>query len=68
MVGKMIRKVEPLKLKGYDDEGYLLIEFTDNTHAVIESYYEKEKTNKSFGEYQTKLKIHENMDLKYFEK
>jgi len=67
LVGKMIKEVKPLKLKGYDDEGYLKITFTDNSYVVIESYYEKEKTEKSFGEYQTKIKIHENIDLKYFD-
>lgn len=67
MIGKTIKEIKPLILKGYDDEGYLKMTFTDDSYVIIEGYFEKEKTGKSFGEYQTKLKLHENLDLKFFE-
>jgi hypothetical protein len=39
LVGKTIKSATFLKLKGYDDEPYLALEFTDGTTATISASY-----------------------------
>jgi hypothetical protein len=39
MMGKTIVRARRLKLKGCDDNGFLRLDFTDGSHAVIEGGY-----------------------------
>lgn len=39
MISKTIIRVIQLKLKGHDDNGFLRLDFSDGSHAVIEGGY-----------------------------
>lgn len=56
LVGKTIKAVQELKLKEYDDQGYLLMEFTDGAKALIVAVYGS-YTGESEDEYPTYLRI-----------
>ena len=57
MVGKTILSVKQMKLKDYDDAGFLRIIFTDNTHCVIFGGYDEIYTGDSNNEYPTLIGI-----------
>ena len=50
LIGKTIKAVEPLGIKGHDDVPYLLIYFTDGSRAMMEGSYGG-YTGKSEDEY-----------------
>jgi hypothetical protein len=56
LIGKTIKAVQELKLKEYDDQGYLLMEFTDGSKALIVSSYGS-YTGGSEDEYPTYISI-----------
>jgi hypothetical protein len=63
IIGKTIKNIQQLKEKKYDDEGYLLIEFTDGSKVLIIGGYNPGYTGNSSDEYQTTISIEEGNDL-----
>ena len=61
LIGKTIENVSHKKLKGYDDEGYLEIKFTDGTIATVVSFYGGH-TGKSEDEYPTCIYVTDQLD------
>lgn len=69
LVGKTIKAVQQLKLKEYDDKGFLLMEFTDGEKALIGGGY-RGYTGESEDEYQTVVWItgeDDGLDLDRYE-
>lgn len=56
LVGKTIKVVQQLQRKGYDDNGFLLIEFTDGEKALIVAGYGG-YTGESEDEYPTYIEV-----------
>lgn len=63
LIGKTIINIEKKKLKDYDDNGYLEIEFNDGLKIVIEATYGC-YTGDSEDEYPTDIKIINKDDFK----
>lgn len=61
LVGKTIVAVKQKKLVGYDDEGFLEMQFSDGTKATIVSIYFG-YTGESKSEYPTGIFITERYD------
>lgn len=59
LIGKTIVCVQQMKLKDYDDEGFLHLEFSDGSHRVIEGGYDG-YTGESEDEYKTIIGIASN--------
>ena len=58
LVGKTITSVKRKKPIGFDDEGFLLLEFSDGTDALIVAGFEDNYTGNSLGEYPTYLSLY----------
>ncbi len=56
LVGKTITSAKVKKLKDYNDDGFLALEFSDGTAAIITSYY-GEWSGDSLDEYPTHIDI-----------
>ena len=56
LIGKTIKSVTKMKMINNDDEGFLLIKFTDNTNCLIMGGYDS-YTGNSSDEYQTIIDI-----------
>ena len=56
MIGKTISDVKRMKLRNYDNQGFLKVDFTDGTHCVIEGGYGS-YTGRSEDEYITVIEI-----------
>ena len=61
LIGKTIENVSHKKLKGYDDEGYLEIKFTDGTIATVVAFYGG-YTGESEDEYPTYIYVTDELD------
>lgn len=61
LIGKTIENVSHKKLKGYDDEGYLELKFTDGTTATVVASYGG-FTGKSEDEYPTYIYVTDEID------
>ena len=61
LIGKTIESVSHKKLKGYDDEGYLELKFTDGTIATVVASY-GEYTGESEDEYPTYIYVTDELD------
>ena len=61
IVGKTIQSAMQVKRPIYDDEGYLLLEFTDGSKCVICSWYDR-YTGNSEDEYRTGISISDQVD------
>ena len=61
LIGKTIENVSHKKLKGYDDEGYLEIKFTDGTIATVVASYGG-YTGESEDEYPTYIYVTDELD------
>ena len=57
LVGKTITSAKRKKPVGFDDEGFLLLEFSDGTDALIVAGFEDNYTGNSLGEYPTYLAL-----------
>lgn len=57
LIGKTIKAANIMQKQGYDDTGYLKLEFTDGTFVVIVSFYDEEYTRNSEGEYPTRIEL-----------
>jgi len=58
LVGKTITSAKRKKPVGFDDEGFLLLEFSDGTDALIVAGFEDNYTGNSLGEYPTYLSLY----------
>ena len=58
LVGKTIAHVSRLGSGKTDDEGFLLLDFSDNTSALVVCYHLPDYTGKSENEYPTGLDVH----------
>ncbi len=54
--GKTITQATQKKLKGYDDQGYLLLKFSDGTSTIITASYDG-WTGNSVDEYPTNISL-----------
>lgn len=61
--GKTIQSVIPMRLRTYDDVGYLLVTFTDMTSVVICGGYDEHWTGQSENEYPTLIYLKDITDL-----
>jgi hypothetical protein len=61
LVGKTIKSATQLKFKKYDDDGFLLSEFTDRSRCLIESAYGG-YTGESYDEYPSRIGIYKEDD------
>lgn len=61
LIGKTIAAATEMRKDGYDDSGWLLLEFTDGTKRVIEAGYGG-YTGGSEGEYPTYLRIYDDVE------
>ena len=66
LIGKTIKNAQQLKHRNWDDTGYILLEFTDDTKVLIESGYD-EYTGESVGEYPTLIKVKDEFSMERFE-
>lgn len=57
--GKTIRRAVKVKKPNYDDEGFLLLEFTDGTDCIIEAWFGSFSGN-SEEEYPTGISVRKN--------
>lgn len=60
--GKTILAVRKKTKRGYDDTGYLEIQFTDGTSCIIVSGFDADWTGLSEGEYATTIGVAETVD------
>lgn len=56
MIGKTITSVDFMTLKGFDDEGFLRLKFSDGTSCIILGGY-KSYTGDSADEYPTYIEV-----------
>lgn len=63
LIGKTIVSVQQKKLKGYDDDGFLELKFSDETKVIIVARYGG-YTGQSEDEYPTGIFITEQYDSK----
>ncbi|MFA5391815.1 MAG: hypothetical protein WC331_10400 [Candidatus Omnitrophota bacterium] len=56
LIGKTIIAAQQMKLKEHDDTGFLRLQFSDNTHCIIEGGY-RGYTVDSEDDYQTHIWI-----------
>ena len=61
LIGKTIVAVKQKKLIGHDDDGFLEMQFSDGTKAIIVAYY-SEFTGDSEDEYPTGIFVTERYD------
>lgn len=61
IIGKTISVITKMKQPGYDDTGWLKLDFTDGTHCIICGDYGG-YTGESVDEYPTRIWIQENVD------
>ena len=64
--GKTISKATQMKLKEYDDDGFLLLEFADKSKCLIEASYGG-YTGDSENEYPTYISIAHDSRIKELE-
>lgn len=57
LIGKTIKSADIMQSQGYDDTGYLKLEFTDGTFVVVVSFYDDKYTKNSSGEYPTRIEL-----------
>ena len=60
--GKTIKTARKVACETSDDEGWLLLEFTDGTKCTIVAGYGEEYTGNSEGEYPTSIGISDETD------
>lgn len=61
IVGKTIQATTHVKRPAYDDEGWLLLEFTDGSKCIVHSWYSA-YTGQSEDEYPTGISITDETD------
>lgn len=68
LIGKTIKTATQLRLKDLRDRGYLLLEFTDGTKAIIISDYSHWEGPEVFDEYPTffNIKWNDEVDLSQY--
>lgn len=62
LVGKTIISAKRKRVIGFDDEGFLVLGFSDGTDALLLSHFEDNYTGNSIGEYPTYLSIRDTRD------
>lgn len=62
LIGKTIANIQEVMVEGYDDEGFLRIDFTDGTKCLVIAGYWGEYTGKSIDEYRTYIDISEDVE------
>jgi hypothetical protein len=69
LIGKTIVSAKRKKLVGYYDVGFLELQFSDNTQAVIVATYDCNWTGNSENEYPTRIFVNSkhNQELEDFE-
>jgi|WetSurMetagenome_2_1015567.scaffolds.fasta_scaffold210403_2 hypothetical protein len=61
IIGKTIIEAKQMRSSTTDDEGYLLLVFSDNTSCIIEGGVDETWTGDSIGEYPTTISIQDNI-------
>lgn len=59
LIGKTITDAKIQKLIGYDDTGYLVLNFSDGTTATVVGGYDEYYTGESTDEYPTRIHVTE---------
>jgi hypothetical protein len=60
LIGKTIVAAKQKKLKNYDDDGFLELQFSDNTKVIIIAFYDMNWTGHSQDEYPTRIYVNDN--------
>lgn len=63
LIGKTIQNIVPMKLKHYDDTGFLKLSFTDGFQCVVVGGYLECALGNNFGEYPTRIHIEDETEL-----
>lgn len=66
LIGKTITGCVQKKLVEYNDTGFVELQFSDNTKAIIVSSY-GDWEGGSYGEYPTEIYVTDNHDVKRFD-